>query len=67
MHLDGMKQEEVGKSNLLGPVVAVCLRSSRNTRKLHFTLWVFTFFFNKNKKYRKDEENFYFLFNCNQY
>lgn len=24
MHLDGMKQEEVGKSNLLGTVVAVC-------------------------------------------
>lgn len=24
MHLDGMKQEEVEKSNLLGTVVAVC-------------------------------------------
>lgn len=52
MHLDGMKQEEVEKSNLLGTVVAVCpaflpKSMSGNKRKSHFTLWIFRFFLKK--------------------
>lgn len=45
MHLDGMKQEEVGKSNLLGTVVAACpALVQKCRRKLHSTLWIFSFF-----------------------
>lgn len=61
MHLDGMKQEGVGKSNLLATVVAVCPESK--AWKLHFTLMVFSLK-KKKKKSRKKISHFLF-FNCN--
>lgn len=48
MHLDGMKQEEVEKSNLLGTVVAVCPafvpKVCPETRGNHISLYGFSVF-----------------------
>ncbi len=49
MHLDGMKQEEVEKSNLQGTVVAVCLafvpKVCPETRGNHISRYGFSDFF----------------------
>ena len=51
MHLDGMKQEEVEKSNLLGTVVAVSpvfvLKVCPETRGNHISHYGFLVFLNK--------------------
>lgn len=55
MHLDGMKQEEVEKSNLLGTVVVVCPAFVRKQEEITFHIMdslIFFFFLRSFKKLR---------------